>query len=411
MNIGNRILITLVIFLAISCDTKDKEDITTISYIESDIYVQHFQAEVADLVSLKICDTAPLNEITAMYFTGFSSKQAIYFKTEEDNCLTLEIDPLKTKVAGAYTIDALLGDKLLTIATVELDSKKAVGKIESFVGPKSVNFGATSGSMITVFPVDQYHNATGKNEDVKYVFSTGDKVDSIKVKSKGTYSSTKIPDKKVSKLLMGATIDKGNTIEQSVRYLSGCPEEIIIDLNEVFPVADGRQFFKASTRIMKDAGGEIIKDGTLVYFILYDESGQEVSKFRSVAINGIAATWIKNPIYEGYYNLKVHVCSKYSKALNLYFADLVKEFNYYWKEGGKTIEIGPVISSLDQYLPDGTSVRCTFMDNDQTQTIEAIIYSGHATVNLDKLWMDKIPKQAKVSIHGRVYKINSSKNN
>lgn len=409
MNISVYISLLSLLIMTMSCGSKTKDDNSGISYMESDIYVQPFQAEVGDIVSLKICETAPLDKIKAMFFNGFAAQKQILFQTEEFDCLTVEIDSTNTRVAGAYTVDALIGDQFMTIATVTLDPRKATGKIESFVGPKTVNYGDESGSMMTAFPVDEFHNATAAQDSVKYVSFTGSAIDSQRIVNKGTYSSIHINDLKVSKLLIGATIDKANTIEQSVRFLSGCPDNIKIDLSEVFPVADGRQFFKASTQVMKDADGTIIKDGTMVYFIISAADGQVISKFRAVAINGIASTWIKNPVYEGYYDLKVHVCNNYSEAHHLYFTDLIKEFNYEWKKEKNIVKIGPVTSALDQFIPDGTPVVASFNDGTQTQELQAVLYDGCAVLDLDRLWMDTVPEHANITIYGRVYKIMADK--
>ena len=406
----NKILISILaslLLLLFACKEESTGDIDIIysATAVDDIDTIQLQAGLSSV--LRICNQENTSDGSpSLKLMGFAVNQALKTSYEE-HCIIATIDSTMIVQSGAYTIDLLVDDGYKTIAQLDVLPGTAIGKIESFIGPKTVNYGDHTGSMVTAFPVDEFHNATGDDLDTDFGISTGANSNVEQIRNKGTYSSLVIHKEKVSKVLVGAALDKGNTIEQTMRYLSGCPVSIDINLSELFPVADGRQFFKVDTDILYDPDNKIVANGTIVIFSLVDEQSSLVSKFTSFTVNGIASTWVKNPVYGGNYLLKASSCDEVLSEVPLTFRALITDFRYRWPASSTTVEIGPIVSDLGQYLPDGTPVTLFFGLNGG-QNLESILYDGKATFDLNELWSDTTPKNGEAIVYDLSYPIKMS---
>ena len=404
----NFIIFITFLLLLTSCEIRETE-------IDSLIITESIASEktAIDLTAgqaftLDVCnDVINIDEVSDIYLIGFSQNRSLAFDILDDH-LAIKIESDNTKNIGSFTIEALLNKKLVVLSHLLVKAGEPHGMIPSFVGPKTINFGSDNKSMITAFPVDEYNNPTSLKETMKFQISTGQENEIFEVSNKETYAFLDFTSMGSEKLIIGGKSGDGNTIEQSVRSLTGCPEKISVGTSQVYPVADGRQFFKVTTGILKDSNNDIIENGTVVTIVMKKIDNQQISKYRSIAVNGIGTAWIRNPIYSGDYEILVNVCEEWSSIVGIHFSELITEFNYSWEGGMNSIRIGPISSVLNQYVPNGTPLIASFDTTDGTQSLSTSFYNGFADIDISKLWIDKLPESAVINIYGKTYKINKS---
>jgi hypothetical protein len=170
-------------------------------------------------------------------------------------------------------------------------------------------------------------------------------------------------------------------------------------------IADGQQFFKVWTDVLKDENDQHISEGTTAKFRVLADN-QEIAEYQAYAVNGVVSCWIKNPSIAGSFDLEVQICNQ-KKLIPLgQFSGLVTNFEYKWKED--YITIGPITNGLGQFIPDGSPVSITIEKDSIVQTIEKHLIEGYVLFGLDEFWVRDLPKNGIVEINDIFYKIRPS---
>lgn len=393
-----------ITLLVLGCKTNDTQPLKVL-YPKNTTH-RIISKKVGQDIKIKICESSIESE--KVILTGLNA----YYEIDHgfhNGCLYIKIDSTKLKIAGEYELSTINTSEIIHLAHITLLPEVSYGKIDSYTGPKSLSYQDRKGSMITSFPVDKYNNATGQSETYTYNVQKGEKQNRTNKVLNNTYPNFIIKKTGESKIILGANTKEANTIEHSIRTLSGCAKNVIIKTENIHPYADGRQFFKVTTKILRDPQGQIIENGTSANLYLTNEDGEIVSAYNSSVINGVVACWIKNPIYDGQYYIQAKVCNQKSNRIAIHYKPIIKEITYAWSTEKNTILVGPLASTTGNLITNGTPISVTFPSAKVKQEIVTSTYNGFATINLNKLWTSDIPNVAAIEIYGKKFRIKQKK--
>ncbi|HEX5690957.1 MAG TPA: hypothetical protein VFX76_13180, partial [Roseiflexaceae bacterium] len=152
--------------------------------------------------------------------------------------------------------------------------------------------------------------------------------------------------------------------------------------------ADGRQLITLRTDVIRDRFGNPMLDGTLVTFTA-DIPGSEPRLIPAYTIDGKAEAQLQAPDSPGEVTVRATLYGVESQALSLRFApgpavgafEVVAQVNA--RDGFVTLQAGPLLGALGQFVPDGTPVRFRLTNPDGTaSTVHGEAEKGRAAIEL-----------------------------
>jgi hypothetical protein len=172
--------------------------------------------------------------------------------------------------------------------------------------------------------------------------------------------------------------------EATFTEIPGWPVSFMLSANPSNVPADGRQFVTLRTDVIRDQFGNAMLDGTLVTFVV-DTPGSEPRFIPASTIDGVAKAQLQAPRQPVQFTVRAEVYNAESHPLQMTFSDgpAVNTFlvNAHVNVADQTIELvaGPMLGSLQQFIPDGTPVQFLLTDAEGRQTlIDAVADSGYA---------------------------------
>lgn len=287
--------------------------------------------------------------------------------------------------AGQHFLSVWCNFRKVESKTITIRSLKPHGKIESYIGSKSIP--ADNGlhwSMFTVLPVDKYDNMVIDNSSIDInILRPNGRQNSKNVNTKDGIGFLKIS----SQILKGKTListTSGNAYgkEKELLELPNFPKEIFIKTESDILYADSRQFFKIISKELFDLYGNRVSNGTMINFKVIDSKGNS-SFYRTYAMDGLASVNIQNPDYPGKLTVVAYIENLVqSQALNLNFKPYVTDFNLKLGPKGEYVTIGPVIGPLSQLVSDGKEATVFFQKSQIFK--KGIIKEGSANVEVPK---------------------------
>lgn len=402
ITLRNISLFVMIMFLGCTTQKSDQTYPVSIFQVDSKNGQKILKTEVGKGIRYTVCKIEKVSQVEKVVLSGFSISESL--KSELHNgCLVVYVPSKFTRTAGMFRMDAMKENELIHLTDLQLTPGLPTGKIESFAGPKSILPIDDAGSMITSFPQDLYGNATSSFDEFYYQVSKDDNIVRKNNQTEKTYPSLTVLPGRSPNLLIGGKVKDVATIKHNIRVLTGCPTSIKLYADGVYPYADGRQFFKVSTNILRDANQNMVEDGTEVQFIITNENGQLFGAYSSLVVNGKSDSWIKNPIVEGKYKVQAKICGNRSDSKAITFAPVFKDFQYSWENSG--LIVGPLTGALGEFLSDGTSVEVTFQLGESVQLMTSQLIDGLAHFNTEDLWTNQQLSEAQVEIHGKSFTV------
>ncbi len=275
-------------------------------------------------------------------------------------------------------------DGIVEEGSIKVLPGEAHGKIASYIGPKTIWPKGIQKAMHLNIPRDSFHNAMLNEELVSLSAKYPD--GSIRKKelevNKLHVSNVFIGEDKSSKIYVGTKKGSSAGPEQEVEVVAFWPHQIYVELIEHFPFADRRQRLRLHTNQMSDRFGNLIADGTNVVFEIMNDQGA-LSLHKAFTIDGKASISIRNPMKPTNWTIKACVGGVVcSESIEVNFDSNIKSFDLYFDKLSREINIGPVIASLSNLVPDGTEVNLNFQgtSNEINKTIE--LEDGKAVCDL-----------------------------
>ena len=163
-----------------------------------------------------------------------------------------------------------------------------------------------------------------------------------------------------------------------------------IKYNRTHKYADGNQIIEFKTSEIKDAYNNTVSNGTIVNFLIQNKEGTQLQTQGSTN-NGIARASILHPDKESSWTAQAFIYGvATSNTTNLSFEAVVKDFLVEFKDGNRKIKVGPLLSYMNQLIPDGAIVQLNiYKNNTLFETLRTTSRLGYAEFKLIK---DQYPK-------------------
>jgi len=268
---------------------------------------------------------------------------------------------------------------------IQVIPQQKVSKIETYVGPPSIQAGNKDFSMLTVIPTDSLDNPLAENTlvTIKHRFLDQKKNDLVYTKNLIAHQNIYAPQQSGRMLISSNCLDK-NSKEFTVIVHPTNPTDFKIFAKRNHEYADGNQITTFSSSVIKDKHNNVVSDGTFVTFFIKNEKGNTL-KTTGTTIEGIATAKMIHPDYKTTWSVKAYVEGlAESNTIFLNYKQAVKDFEVNFYDKNRTLKIGPLQSFMQQMIPDGLEVTLLVYKNDTLINTETkTSYNGFATFKLN----------------------------
>ena len=297
--------------------------------------------------------------------------------------------------AGIYNLIAHSHDVVVANRKV-LVKAGPVTSLELYAGPNTILVGGKQESMVVTIPSDAHDNAYPGPEQVSFRSDLGDRAAEKTAINHLIANKTIISDTINRKQIIGISMDHISSIEQTIEEIADWSSDFSIEVVRHYPYADGRQYTRLRTSNLKDKYGNQVADGTLVIYEV-SELGLTTGRYQAICIDGVANVYIRNPIKATTLTITANIGeAATSPALNLGYSSIISEIITQIDTQTNELQIGPLTSTLGQFIPDGTLVLITYDDG---VPVALETKDGRATYDLVHI-IDKSINQIKVEVGG-----------
>ncbi len=278
------------------------------------------------------------------------------------------------ETAGINRLYLLSQEQLLSITSIEVLPKRASYPLDAYLGGKAISVGGNDYALLTVFAQDMYGNPVQDSTLVDFeTLRFGEKISTEGYTSHGI-AYTEIRSKyKVSQTMMSARVDQ---ISSPVRLLlekADVPVDFTISTSEISPYTSSQNYFTVKTSILKDQYGNVVDDGTTVYFLCHEADGEK-RLVEASTLDGIATADINYAQEEGNFIINGYTLSgAKSNSIEITFESNIVSWPVTLDEA--ELFVGPVIGKMGELLPNGTPVIIS--TKDQTKIGELVKGIAH----------------------------------
>ena len=147
--------------------------------------------------------------------------------------------------------------------------KQNVANIETYIGPPSIEVGSSNYSMMVTIPIDEYDNPLKDSTQVQinHQFLDNRQYDDIYSKNGIAYKNISAYEKS-GRIILSAQSQGVNSKEFDVTVYPSIPKDFNIKENRIHNYADGNHIITLRTSVLSDTYGNIVSDGTFVYFTI-----------------------------------------------------------------------------------------------------------------------------------------------
>jgi len=294
---------------------------------------------------------------------------------------------------GLVTWSLVVASKTLLTGNFKIIADTNVSKIETYIGPPTIQAGGRDFSMSVIVPTDSLDNPVMDDSKVQFKKQFLNYKDSIELTVSNLMTYAKIySTTKTGRFLIASECFQTNSKEHTLDVLPSLPVSFNIYEKRNHSFADGNQITLLSTSIIKDAYKNIVSDGTYVSFITENKYGS-ILVSPGLTISGIATAKLLHPDHEEKWKIKAYISGMAeSNMLLLNYLQVVKNYAVAFSNNNQTITIGPFKSFMQQLIPDGLQVKLTiYSDGKLYKTYSDTSKKGFVIFNLDPaLFTNKI---------------------
>ncbi len=307
--------------------------------------------------------------VTLTVDTGYGPRS--FQALSRDDRASFSIPPTDGPSSGIALLTARALGRVGT-STVEITPGPARGPVDVFVGPRTVVANNDDFSMLVVVPTDQFGNPVADGtEVVTQVTRQSLEAETLRSATAGLLTHERV----VSGTTAGRTrlgVQVGNEIapERSFLEVADVPERFSLALVDPLPPADGHALVRIRTSELRDRFNNPLPDGTVVFLDAAGASGTR--RLRSVTVEAVAEFVFEVPDMAGSVDLIATASGRESDALVLRFESAIRSFevNVEPQPDGTLILVGPVISTRQSFVPDGTIATVTTPSGEITVPLE-----------------------------------------
>lgn len=320
----------------------------------------------------------------SLYITN-SFGSTVVDATKAKDTISFEIPRNIANKRGQVNWSLILDKKIITHGVVNIISDTIVKKIETYVGPPSVQAGGKDFSMSVMIPLDTLDNPVMDNSEVIFKKQFLAKEDTTQLFIKDLLTHKKIYSTlKTGRYLISSKSYNKQSTEHTLNVWAALPNDFIISSSSNHTYADGNQICSIKTSVIKDAYGNLITDGTSVEVIIEDKNG-DILTANGNTINGVATVKLVHPDHEQLWTAKAFVYGMAeSNEITLSFSQVITDFDVVFTEHNREITVGPLRSFMSQMIPDGLRVELDIRKEDRTHKyMISTSKSGYVTFYLD----------------------------
>lgn len=291
-----------------------------------------------------------------------------------------------TSKSGLASIAIFQNEREIQKSTIYIKPLKAMGKIESHVGPRSLIVDKDQKSMFTAIPLDKYRNTMPEGYTINFNYKYPKQqtsTNSIRTKDFVAHKYLASGDN-TGKVFLAANSSDSQSAEFEVQIEPGAAKDFSIMVESLYPYADARQHLLIRSSKIFDNFGNIIADGTIINFQIVNQN-DEKTFYKGITIGGIVEVSIENPSEASSWSVQASLYGNTkSNQLSLTFISSIKDFEIQILEN--KLQIGPLIGGLGQMIQDGTPVELTL--NDEALILEStqgqVIYTLPENINVNE---------------------------
>lgn len=278
----------------------------------------------------------------------------------KDGAAVFEIEAADGPAAGVVTLTALSGTQT-GHSTIELIPGTAVDPLDLFLGPRTIEATNETATMIVVIAEDEFGNPVVDGTEVDVRVTRPDlEAEAFTIETDGLLAWSRIISGTLagrSKVAVG--VDDGRGKELDFLEVAGSPDPFLIELADPPVPADGRSLVRLRTTDLIDRFGNVLPDGVNVFADVAGPGGTR--RLTSQVIKGIAEFTLEAPSRPGTESVVVTASGTISPPLLVAFGPMVTGFDVAANPDidGIRLSVGPVVSTLGAYVPDGTPVIVT----------------------------------------------------
>lgn len=301
----------------------------------------------------------------------------------KDNLLQYKIPENITNKIGIVNWKLLNKNNSIS-GQFNINPKAEVAKMETYIGPPSIEAGGTDYAMLVVVPTDSLDNPVPTNTKVNTKFQFLDSEENDAVFTKNLIAYRNIYSKKESGRMLVSSESLGvNSKEFTIHVWAAIPTDFTISAKRPHHYADGNQITTFYTSVIKDKQNNVVSDGTFVSFFITNANG-DILKTTGTTIDGVAQSKIIHPDFEDNWSIKAYVDGMAeSNTMSLNYQSVINDFDVAFSNKNRDVLVGPLQSFMKQMIPDGLHVKLLVYKNDNLiDTITKTSFNGYVTFQL-----------------------------
>lgn len=328
--------------------------------------------------------------------------------TKIDNCL-MEFSLPKELTQHS----AELGLKLFVRSKVVINSSiKIVAdttskpSVEAYSGPKQILCGSEDFTAMISTTLDIHDNPwpTGTTTQFDYIFK--DNIKKVFKASSSIYAYQRFYSGNQSGTALLSVQSEGGTHKAfELTLYPNFPQDFKMTADRDHSFADGKQVTKIRTSIITDRFGNIVADGTMVRYDIYDQNGL-FQRGNAPTINGVATMKIPAPVLPMTWEVKGYI-SKFAKSesIKIKYKKAIASFTARWINSNK-LKTSPIRSFLGQLAPDHTAVEIAlYQSGKKYKAMKVFTKNGLAEADLSILNPEPCDYMVRVSCGGEYYEL------
>ncbi len=280
-------------------------------------------------------------------------------------------------------------------------------QLESYVGPPSSIAGGEDYTMQVVIATDIHDNPLPDSTTIymKQQFQELEKETIIASKDLIGWVNLFSYDS-AGRVLLASKVGPTTSKEFTVDIYPSLGVDFTIQSSRRHQYADGNQLTEFTTSEIKDRYGNTISDGTLVEFAIMDKKGS-VLHTQGSTIKGVATAKMLHPDHPETWHVKAYIQGiAESNTLELTYKSVLDDFEVTVDAKNRKVIIGPILSFMEQRIPDGATVVLNIFQKDtllarktKSSLNGMVIFdlkngnypAGNYTIQLEALGVQKTP--------------------
>ncbi|MFK7810890.1 MAG: hypothetical protein AB8B59_00255 [Maribacter sp.] len=226
--------------------------------------------------------------------------------------------------------------------------------IESYFGPRSITAGNNDFSMLTIAPTDIYDNPLDNDTEVTVKYQFLESINELTITTESFIAWYNVGSTlKSGRILVTSECNGTTSKELTTIVYPANAVNFSISASSAHSFADGNQIITFKSDIIKDEFENTVGDGTLVTFIIKNESNSYLYAI-GTTLGGIVEARTLHPDKASKWEIQAFVTGAAESDITEFsFKPAIKDYPVHFSQGNRQIDVGPFESFMKQLIPDG----------------------------------------------------------